>query len=141
MIHVINIKQEDKTMEDGYFYIGRSKNNDSPLGNPYTHKGKRTNLAKLSFPTVEQALEAYDLYFDAMYGKDEEFTKAFDEIYEFYKTGKDVYLGCFCKPGPCHGDIIAKKLQQKLVREKLEERKRLNFERNTYGKNGNEKKN
>lgn len=141
MIHVINIKQEDKTMEDGYFYIGRSKNNNSPLGNPYTHKGKRTNLAKLSFPTVEQALDAYDLYFDAMYGKDEEFTKAFDEIYEFYKTGKDVYLGCFCKPGKCHGDIIAKKLQQKLVREKLEERKRLNFERNPYGKNGNEKKN
>jgi hypothetical protein len=121
MIHVINIKQEDKSMEDGYFYIGRSDKMNSPLGNPYTHKGKRTSLAKLSFPTVEQAIEAYEMYFDAMYGKDEEFTKAFDEIYEYYKTGKDVYLGCFCKPKPCHADVIAKKLQQKLIKEKMVE--------------------
>jgi hypothetical protein len=123
MIHVINIKQEDKTLDPGYFYIGRSKNNDSPLGNPFTHTGKRSNLAKLSFKTAEQAIKAFDLYFDEMYGKDEAFTKAFDEIYEYYKTGKDVYLGCFCKPGPCHGDVIAKKLQQKLVKERLEEMK------------------
>ena len=123
MIHVINIKQEDYSSDPGYFYIGRSGKMNSPLGNPFTHKGKRTNLAKLSFPTVEQAIEAYEMYFDAMYGKDEEFTKAFDEIYEYYKTGKDVYLGCFCKPGKCHGDVLARKLQQKLVKEKLEERK------------------
>jgi len=123
MIHVINIKQEDKSLDPGYFYIGRSKNNESPLGNPFTHNGKRSNLAKLSFKTVELALEAYEQYFDVMYGEDEAFTKAFDEIYEYYKTGKDVYLGCFCKPGKCHGDVIAKKLQQKLVKEKLEEMK------------------
>lgn len=124
MIHVINIKQEDKTCEEGYFYVGRSKYNDSPLGNPFTHQGKRTNLAKRSFPTVEQAIEAYEMYFDAMYGKDEIFTAAFDEIYEYYKTGKDVWLGCFCKPGKCHADVIAKKLQQKLIKEKREEFKK-----------------
>lgn len=133
MIHVINIKTEDKTGEDGYFYVGRSKYNDSPLGNPFTHQGKRTNIAKRSFPTVEQAIEAYEMYFDVMYGYDEEFTKAFDEIYEFYKTGKDVYLGCFCKPGKCHADVIAKKLQQKLIKEKrkeqVEERKRIKKEK------------
>ena len=134
MIHVINIKTEDKTGEDGYFYVGRSKYNDSPLGNPFTHQGKRTNIAKRSFPTVEQAIEAYEMYFDVMYGYDEEFTKAFDEIYEFYKTGKDVYLGCFCKPGKCHADVIAKKLQQKLIKEKrreqIEERKLIKLEKN-----------
>lgn len=122
MIHVINITKDDFSTNPGYFYIGRSKYNNSPLGNPFTHNGKRTNLAKHTFPTVEQAIEAYDIYFDEMYGKDEEFTKAFDEIYEFYKTGQDVYLGCFCKPGKCHGDIIAKKLQQKLIKEKLKEK-------------------
>lgn len=135
MIHVINIKNEDHSIDPGYFYIGRSKNNNSPLGNPFTHAGKRTNLAKLSFPTVEQAIEAYEMYFDAMYGKDEDFTKAFDEIYEYYKTGKDVYLGCFCAPKKCHGEIIAKKLQQKLIKEKLKERKL------AHEKNGDEKKN
>jgi len=124
MIHVINIKQEDRTGEDGYFYVGRSKYNDSPLGNPFTHGGKRTSLAKKSFPTVEQAIEAYEMFFDEMYGKDELFTKAFDDIYEYYKTGKDVWLGCFCKPGKCHADVIAKKLQQKLIKEKREELKK-----------------
>jgi hypothetical protein len=117
VIKVINIKADDYSCYDGYFYIGRSKYNNSPLGNPFTHKGKRTSLAKLSFPTAEEAIEAYEMYFDAMYGKDLEFTAAFDEIYEYYKTGKDVYLGCFCKPNPCHGDIIAKILQQKLIKE------------------------
>ena len=40
-----------------------------------------------------------------------------------YKSGKDIYLGCWCAPNPCHAEIIAKKLQQKLIKEKLEERK------------------
>lgn len=124
MIHVINIKQEDHSQDDGYFYVARSKTMKSPLGNPFTYNGKRSSLAKLSFKTAEEAIEAYEKYFDAMYGNDEEFTKAFDEIYNFYKTGKDVYLGCFCKPNPCHADIIAKKLQKKLLKEKMEELKK-----------------
>lgn len=125
IIRVINIHKDnnDYSCNDGYFYVGRSKKVSSPLGNPFTHNGKRTSLAKLSFPTVEQAIKAYEMYFDKMYGYDEEFTKAFDEIYDYYRTGKDVYLGCFCAPGPCHADIIAKKLQQKLIREKIKERK------------------
>ena len=123
-IHVINIKKDsDHSEDDGYFYVGRSKKISSPLGNPFTHSGKRTSLAKLSFPTAKQAIEAYELLFDKMYGTNKEFTDAFDEIYNYYKTGKDVYLGCFCKPDPCHADIIAKKLQQKLIKEKLEEKK------------------
>ena len=119
MVTVINIRTTDKTSEDGYFYIGRTKKGTSPLGNPFTHDGKRSNLARLSFKTREKAIAAYEMYFDEMYGKDEAFTNAFDEIYEMYKSGKDVYLGCFCKPLPCHGDVIAKKLQQKLIKENM----------------------
>lgn len=121
IIRVINITQEDHTNDEGYFYIGRSKYNNSPLGNPFTHNGKRTNLAKLSFPTAEEAINAYEEYFDLMYGNDELFTAAFDEIYNLYKSGKDIYLGCFCKPNKCHGDVIAKKLQQKLIKENMQE--------------------
>ena len=110
---------EDYSAEDNNFYIGRSSKEKSPLSNPFTFNGKRSNLAKMSFRTREEALKAYELYFDEMYGNDEEFTKAFDEIYEHYSKGEDVYLQCFCKPLPCHGDIIARKLQQKLIKERL----------------------
>lgn len=119
MIYVYNSHNEDFTLKENNYYIGRP----SVLGNPFTHNGVRTNLAKLSFKTREDAIAAYDKYFDTMYGKDDEFTKAFDEIYEHYKNGEDIYLQCFCKPLACHGDIIANKLQKKLIQEKLEERK------------------
>ena len=124
MIYVYNSQNEDYTSKPNNFYIGRP----SILGNPFTHNGVKTSLAKLAFKTREESIEAYEKYFDTMYGKDEEFTKAFDEIYEHYKNGEDVYLQCFCKPLPCHGDIIADKLQRKLIKEKLEEMK--NEERN-----------
>ena len=119
MIYVYNSHNEDFTLKPNNYYIGRP----SVLGNPFTHNGVRTNLAKLSFKTREDAIAAYDKYFDTMYGKDDEFTKAFDEIYEHYKNGEDIYLQCFCKPLACHGDIIANKLQKKLIQEKLKERK------------------
>ena len=120
-IIIYNTKLEDHTFEDNNFYIGRSKNGN-PLGNPFTHNGVKTKLAELSFKTREDAIKAYEQYFDKMYGVDEELTKAFDEIYEHYKNGEDIYLQCFCKPLPCHGDIIADRLQRKLIKEKLRER-------------------
>ena len=128
MIYVYNSHNEDFTLKPNNYYIGRP----SILGNPFTHNGVKTNRAKLAFKTREEAIEAYEKYFDTMYGKDDEFTKAFDEIYEHYKNGEDIYLQCFCKPLACHGDIIANKLQKKLIQEKLKERKN--------GKVSNEKK-
>lgn len=119
-IVVYNINNEDFSSMPNNFYIGRSKNGN-PLGNPFTHNGKRSNIAKLSFKTREEAIEAYKLYFKKMYGKDKDLTKAFDEIYEHYKNGEDVYLACFCKPLPCHGDFLAEQLQQKLIMEKRKE--------------------
>ena len=102
------------------FYIGRG----SALGNPFTHNGVRSIFKTMSFKTREQAIEAYEKYFDEVYGKDEWFTRAFDEIYEHYKNGEDIYLQCFCKPKACHGDVIAEKLQRRLIKEKMEERKK-----------------
>ena len=122
-IHVFNIHNEDHSSECNCYYIGRSRSGN-PLGNPFTHNGVRTSIAKLSFKTREEAIDAFRLYFKEVYGKDEEITKAFDEIYEHYKNGEDIWLGCFCKPLPCHGDVIAEELQKKLVRERLAERKK-----------------
>ena len=122
MIHVYNMHDEDHTNEKCNWYVGRSKSGN-PLGNPFTHNGVRKSLAKLSFKTREEAIEAYKIYFKKMYGKDNELTRMFNEIYEHYKNGEEIWLGCFCKPLPCHADFLAEELQRKLLKEKMEERK------------------
>jgi hypothetical protein len=121
-IYVYNLKNEDHTNEPNNFYVGRSKTGN-PLGNPFSHNGVRTSLAKLSFKTREEAINAYRLYFKESYGKNKALTDAFDKIYECYKKGEDVYLGCFCSPLPCHANVIAEELQKKLVKEKFKEAK------------------
>jgi len=117
MIKVYNTKFEDHSSDPNNFYVGRG----SPLGNPYTHNGKRSNKAKLSFKTREESIEAYKRFFKAVYGEDNELTRYFDKIYEKYKNGEDVYLQCFCKPLPCHADFIASELERKLIKERLQE--------------------
>ena len=115
-IIVYNTKKDDFSNEKNNFYIGRSKDGN-PLGNPFSHNGVKTSLAKLSFKTREEAIDAYRIYFEQSYGKNKELTEAFDKIYERYKNGEDIYLQCFCKPLPCHGDVIAQELQKKLIME------------------------
>ena len=95
------------------------------MSNPFTHNGKKSSLAKLSFKTRDEAIDAYEKYFNAAYGQPgyEDLTNAFNEIYEKYKNGEDITLGCFCYPLRCHGNIIASQLRKKLIREKIAERK------------------
>lgn len=120
-IIVYNSHLENHENEKNNFYIGRSRNGN-PLGNPFTHEGKKSDIAKFVVNTREESIERYKEYFREMYGKDNDLTKAFDEIYEHYKNGEDIYLQCFCKPLPCHGDFLAEELQRKLLMEKMKER-------------------
>lgn len=124
-ITVYNTHQEDYTYKPNNFLICRT-NEGNPLANPFTYNGVKTRLAKLSFKTREEAIDAYKMYFKKMYGLDEGLTKAFDTIYEKYKNGEDIYLQCCCKPLPCHGDFLAEELQRKLIKEKMEERRKNN---------------
>ena len=124
-ITVYNTRQEDYTYKPNNFLICRTKDGN-PLANPFTYNGVKTRLAKLSFKTREEAIDAYKMYFKKMYGLDEGLTKAFDTIYEKYKNGEDIYLQCCCKPLPCHGDFLAEELQRKLIKEKMEERRENN---------------
>ena len=120
MIYVINEHTFSEEFKSKYvFPIDRT----TPLGNPFTHNGVRSNLAKLSFKTREEALDAYEKYFKQSYGVNQELTEYFDEIYDAFKKGNDVYLVCHCKPKPCHGDFIERELNKKLILEKLKERK------------------
>ena len=124
-ITVYNTHQEDYTYKPNNFLICRTKDGN-PLANPFTYNGVKTRLAKLSFKTREEAIDAYKMYFKKMYGLDEGLTEAFDTIYEKYKNGEDIYLQCCCKPLPCHGDFLAEELQRKLIKEKMEERRKNN---------------
>lgn len=115
----IIVYNNSKETHDGpnNYYIGRP----SVLGNPYTDKPLSGTMAIFQAKTREEAIEKYEDYFDIQYGHNIEFTKAIDEIYEKYKNGETVYLECYCHPLPCHGDVIVKKLQQRLLREKISE--------------------
>lgn len=120
MIYVYNAKIEDYTSHPNNVPIYRG----TIFGNPFTHDGKKSSLARLSFKTRDEAIDAYKLYFKEMYKNDLEFKIAFDNLYEKYKNGEDIYLQCFCKPLRCHGDVIAEELQKRLIKENLEKRKR-----------------
>lgn len=95
----------------------------SVLGNPYTDITTKKTKAMFICKNRKEAIEKYSTYFDSMYGNNIDFTKAVDEIYEKYKNGEDVYLECYCKPEPCHGDVIASKLRKRLVLEKLKNKR------------------
>lgn len=93
MTEVINIRNGDKFDA----YIGRAGHNqDGYYGNPhiigYCPLCRRTH-------DREDSLKEYKIYF---YKRLEE-----DEVFKIgVKLLKDNTLGCFCKPLPCHGDII-----------------------------------
>jgi hypothetical protein len=89
------------------------------LSNPYTDIKDKKTKALYVVKNRDEAIQKYSDYFDLKYGKDIQFTKIVDEIYHKYKNGETVYLECMCKPLPCHGDVIVKKMQQRLLKEKI----------------------
>lgn len=114
-IHVYNITKDDYSGNENNYLIHRPY----ILGNPYTDIKDRNTKARFVVKDRDTAIEKYSEYFDIMYGGDKDFKAAVDEIYERYKAGEDVYLGCYCKPKRCHGDIIVDKLRKRLIKEKL----------------------
>lgn len=95
------------------------------LSNPYTHIKNKQTKAMFVVSTREEAIERYSHYFDMMYGKNTKFTQIIDEIYEKYRNGEHILLGCYCYPKSCHGEIIINKLQSRLLKEKFAEAKKI----------------
>lgn len=88
---VVNIQRQkefaDKTSSSTYEYIGRG----SYWGNPYSMHEQGEDREE-----VIRKYE-YDFKFDKFPNKE------IKRVHEL--TGKR--LGCFCKPYPCHGDVLA----------------------------------
>ena len=89
------------------------------LSNPYTEIKDKQTKALYIVKNRDEAIKKYSDYFDLKYGRDLQFTKVIDEIYEKYKKGETIYLECYCHPLPCHGEIIIKKMEQRLLKEKI----------------------
>lgn len=70
-------------------YIGRP----SIFGNP------------VKTGTQDEMVAGYKTYFEAEIGKDGGLRRAMDQLKAISKK-QDVYLLCWCKPKPCHGDIL-----------------------------------
>lgn len=125
MIVVYNRTKEDYSSNPNNYPIYRG---GSVLGNPYTDKPLNNTLAVFQAKNKEEAILKYDTYFDTQYGRNKEFTTIIDEIYEKYKNGETIYLECYCGTGVngkknCHGEVIAEKLQRRLIKEKIKEAK------------------
>lgn len=89
---VVNIRKEAYDA-----YIGRAGHGmDGYFGNPFRLE---PGMAR------GDTLDRYRKYFYHRLGTDEEFRKRIEEL-----LGKT--LGCFCKPNPCHGDIIKEYLDR-----------------------------
>lgn len=86
MGRVINIKDGEKYD----VYIGRKgRGHDGYFGNPF-NTGTRT-----------EKLNNFESYLKDRLEVDDDFRESVKQLHD--KT-----LGCFCKPKPCHGDILLK---------------------------------
>src|SRR5574342_1069091 len=86
---VVNIYKEQYDV-----YIGRKGNGQTGyFGNPFRLVNPKNSVER------SKVLENYMKYFNVRINNDIEFTNKILDL-----RGK--ILGCFCKPKPCHGDVI-----------------------------------
>ena len=116
-IEIINVRNESAPENGVYIYIGRRKEGNI-LGNPYTHI-KNGTLAQYVVADRDTAISKYESYFEYNYENDSDFRKKIDDIYDMYSQGKEIFLGCWCHPLPCHGDIIKNFIEMKYIKEKI----------------------
>ncbi len=96
MIRVINVKNE---YSGDMLYIGRKsgKYRGSVLGNRYIigRDGDR-----------DEVVRKYKRWVWEEYKKGGVVKDEIDRLVEWVESGKDLKLGCWCKPKKCHGDVI-----------------------------------
>lgn len=112
-------KVDNDMQGDNVFDVSRP----NPLSNPFTHIKEKKTLAKRVVKDRETAIRLYEEYFDEMIQKEgSEFKNEFDNMYNAFLTYDVIYIKCYCKlTETCHGDYIIKKLNQRLVKSKIEQ--------------------
>jgi len=86
-------------------YIGRAgKGHDGYFGNPVV-LGRVCPVCYKVHNSRGSTLECYKKYFYDRIERDLEFKHKILEL-------KGKRLGCFCKPNPCHGDVITQYIEE-----------------------------
>lgn len=104
---VVNCRFEPYDM-----YVGRELNKKFHYGNPFTH------LTYVSTPTIvkvadrNMAIHYYQRWLEGL-----SFTEHEPErrqwILDNLEQLRGKRLGCFCKPAPCHGDVLIRMLEMR----------------------------
>lgn len=91
-ITVVNVRT-DKRSE--VIYIGRRVRGraGSPLGNPFK-VGEHDPIG------------AYRRWLWEQLQSDTPARREIERLVALHNAGQDLLLGCWCKPGPCHGDVV-----------------------------------
>lgn len=85
-------------------YIGRTgKGREGPLGNPVAI-GKQCPVCEGVHNDAGTTLPCYRIYLETMVEGDPSFR-------ELVESCRGKTLGCFCKPKPCHGDVLVEYLE------------------------------
>ena len=93
---VVNLNKEPYDV-----YIGRG----SKWGNPYTTIKNKETLASEIVETSEEAISKY-----------KDYVLSNPDLYNSLDELEGKVLGCFCKPKPCHGDILLELLTEKKLK-------------------------
>ncbi len=99
MIDIVNLSTSN---EDSGEYVGRG----SVLGNPFSHVH---GCGKFPVDCREDAIRAYeDWLLNKLQNQTEPYYTEFNRLQQKYIAEGHLTLKCWCKPLPCHADVIAK---------------------------------
>lgn len=87
-------------------YIGRG----SRLGNPFTHIKDRKTLAQYVVDSRESSILNFEVYLRTLL--ENQRLSGSSELKDHLLSLRGKTLGCFCKPKSCHGDVIAKIIEE-----------------------------
>jgi len=99
MAIVVNLRQDPYDV-----YIGRAgRGHHGYFGNPIV-LGKKCSVCGKTHTKAGNTLPCFEIYFLDRIAKDDQFRRRIQAL-------RGMVLGCFCKPRPCHGDIIVRWLE------------------------------
>lgn len=105
-VTVVNLRQSSFDV-----YGGREVHKNHHLGNPASHLTKGT-AATVKVKTREESIQFHIDWLDGKYPQVEPQRRLYVlEQVELMK-GKDLRIGCFCKPLPCHCDEYARRANE-----------------------------